>query len=270
MKLFWCEQSGLLEDRSAFVGELKSAGVEFFRLNWRYGSDDPFSNVPKSADKISWSYGRQLLFDHVKHVANKDDYIILADDDVAFLNMSVEDAIEIIKNSLNICKPLCAAVNSQNWHISRFQHVLNRILRKSSYQIFCADLEVQILRRDFADIIFPVAFDGGYGTLWYPYFMNHQITKSGTLCISRLTVTNTRFNPTGNYGGELNHAIDLIWDRCSCILPRSVRWLVKRYGIHLGIIYYNFFISFKRFIPVKIEESELISIRKKLPNHGDL
>jgi hypothetical protein len=264
MRVYWCEQSGVLEDRSSFIGALESAGVQFFRLNWRHGSSDPFANVSKDSENISWSRGRQILFDHVKQLADADDYIVFADDDVSFQDMTVGDAARIISSSLAENRPLCAAVNSSNWHISRYERFLNRALRRRSYQVFCADLEIQIMRRDFADIVFPVVFDGGYGTLWYPYFLNNRATKSGTFCISGLTVINTRANLTGNYGGELNGAAALIWQRCSAVLPWTVRFLVGRFGLQRGIIYYNALMSFRRPRRAKFDKAHMIALRQSL------
>ncbi|MEH6585799.1 MAG: hypothetical protein V7720_04530 [Halioglobus sp.] len=223
MRIFWCEQSGIIEDRSQLVAALESSGIEYRRLNWKRGLDDKFANVKCSEDRLSWSKGRELLFNSVKNEMAKGDYIVLADDDIEIVNRP--DSLEHLRTILARFRPPLAVPYSTNRHHLSTGMEYHRLRDpEKPFPIFLADLQVQIFRRDFADMIFPSIYDGGYGTYWYAYFFCALKYGYGALCIPHFMVKNLRHESvSGDYGGVTNNMSDEIWRASEQILPTRVK-----------------------------------------------
>ncbi|QFU74473.1 hypothetical protein EY643_01715 [Halioglobus maricola] len=221
MKIVWCEQSGILESRSEFRQMLNAAKIEYFRLNWKHGMDDPEANVPCESSKLSWSKGRDHLYSHVKNLVSDDDYIVMADDDIHIHTGTA--GLKALKDALKQYRPPLAVPYSTNWHHATDMEVRRNTNTEQPFGIFAADLEVQVFRGDFAKQVFPAIYDGGGGTYWYAYFFCALKSGYGALCIPKLHIANTRHSTEdGDYGGEFIKAGSKLWNDARSIIPNKV------------------------------------------------
>jgi hypothetical protein len=87
------------------------------------------------------------------------------------------------------------------------------------------------MRRDFAELVFPVLYDGGRGTLWYAFFFNSMISGYGALCLPDCHVKNLRSRARSvNYGGQVALKSNAIWIESRPILPFAVRLAQRLLG----------------------------------------
>lgn len=241
MKIAWLEQSGLLQDRKELREQLNKVDVDYYRLNWRHGDEDPFANInAPSGKRISWSKGREQLYNSAK--SNDYDYYIFADDDL-ILDRSVADFIRKIKDSLSEYQPCLLTVRGDSWH-ERFLPKTT----KSIVSIFIVDLQFQCLSRRTAEFAFPVKFDGGWGTLWYP-MLNCNKTLGTVVNIRDMVVKNSASTAQGEYGGVENKNVDSIWDRSRPYMSNHAWLLSKLVGHRKTIIYLNW--AYATLVPVK-------------------
>ncbi len=194
MRICWCEQSGEIEDRSALQLALRRCGFDYYRLNWRHGASDTFANVTTEG-RASWSVGRSRLYEAAS--ANGYDYYVFADDDIVFGSEPVR-ALRRAREVLSLARPWTACLASPNWHDARRPP---RSLRPSRFPYFMADLEAQIMSSFVAQLTFPVAFDGGWGTLWYPNVGVFVAAPGAQLQLDEIQIRNARSDAAGFYGG---------------------------------------------------------------------
>jgi hypothetical protein len=229
VKIIWCEQSGILEDRQPFISMLHDMDIGFRRLNWKHRESDPYANVYCDSGRVSWSKGREALFETVKDELQAGDYVVFADDDIEFVDG--KDGLIALVDDLSTHTPQLAVPYSTNWHNTNTMVSLKRN-RCGAFPIFAADLQVQIMRWDFAELVFPVIYDGGYGTLWYAYFFNAKLNGYGALCLPNCHIINTRHDvPDGDYGGDVNCKSNAIWAESGPILPFGVRIVQRLFRI---------------------------------------
>ncbi len=224
MRLIWCEQSGLLADRTSVRATLQRRGHSFFRYNWKHGAHDPFANL-SSPERLSWSKGRELLLSRALQEARDDDYILMLDDDVEFA-AGLDIALAQLESKLREFKPLFACLGSANWHhelVEKFSAIYDPPVAR----VFLADLEVQIVSAALARHLVPVPFDGGYGTLWHFALVAHRIRSSAVLCFRHVKIRNTRSEAGGEYGGDPHLSIDRIWRACAPIISPEWRYLSR-------------------------------------------
>lgn len=225
MKVCWCEQSGVVEDRSALISALSSLHIDFFRYNWRH-DDDPFATVVYPSG-LSWSMGRSLLFTQ----ASTYDYYIFSDDDVVFVN-NIEDSLRQACEVLDEYAPLTATFGGENWH-SKLTGRIPRWARRDVHPFFLADLQCQILSHAVASKTFPAIFDGGWGTLWYPNIAIALTDVRRQLMLSHVEVSNTRRSADGYYGGEADRDLRprLIDATINDEVPGILRAAIRRHGM---------------------------------------
>lgn len=232
MKIAWCEQSGLLQERREFERDLQVSGIDYFRFNWRHGSKDPFANVRhEGADKLSWSRGRQLLYEAAQ--SNNYDYYIFADDDLV-LDRPVSDFIKRVRDVIREHQPCILTVKGDSWHEKYLANI-----QQSLVSIFVVDLQFQCLSSAAADFAFPVKFDGGWGTLWYP--MLHCNKRRGSvLNIRDMAIKNASHVAGGEYGGCENQNTKSIWLRSEVYMPKHAAILSRILGHRKTILFLNY------------------------------
>jgi hypothetical protein len=230
MRIAWLEQSGELQDRETLLQSLSQEGIDFYRLNWRDCSNDKYCNVIPDS-KCSWSKGRELLYDASS--CQNYDYYIFVDDDIIF-NVELEEAFNGIKSTLSSLNPAILTIASQTWHESYIRST------KAVVPIFLTDLQLQIMRADVARRSFPVKFDGGWGTLWYPVLEANKTNPGSVLSLRNIMITNTRQNLTGEYGGIENKNAADIWRRSEQYTSNTVRAMARALGHQRTIRFLNF------------------------------
>lgn len=230
MRIAWLEQSGIIEDRSQVRDALAHAGIDYYRMNWRF-KNDPFAEVKHYGKRVSWSKGRELLYAAISHL--RYDYYVFADDDIAFGGSWLHSA-ERMRSSLEIYKPHIYTVRSaSDWQESLIDKNTEGLI-----PVFLVDLQLQCYARHIAEFAFPVRFDGGWGTLWYP--MLHANKLPGNVLSDRdLIIYNTRRSVSGHYGGVENNNIKSIWFRSRPFMGRGVFELSEKIGIKRTIIQLN-------------------------------
>jgi hypothetical protein len=246
LRLCWCEQSGIVDDRRPLIKALRDNEVDYYRYNWRHGCSDPYANVG-SDDRLSWSMGRSLLYEH----AARGDYhyYIFADDDVLFDDPPVS-SIGRLRRLLDQYRPLTACLASGNWHDEWRRRIPAR-LRAPVHPFLLADLEVQILSRAIARETFPCLFDGGWETLWYPNVAVGTQAPRHQLQFNAIRIGNGRCNASGNYGGTENERLAARIRRVTInsATPRIFRAATKRYGVHDTARFANACFSLRRAKP---------------------
>ena len=83
-------------------------------------------------------------------------------------------------------------------------------------------MHFQILSSRHCQNVFPVKFDGGWGTLWTS-FVAHNLNNFSVLQTKKIKISNKRINPTGLYGGKINKNSDLIWKNLLEFFPELVK-----------------------------------------------
>ena len=236
MRIAWLEQSGVLEDRSEVVSALSVAGIDYYRLNWRCDSD-PYANVEKTGEKISWSKGREKLYLHSRKLNY--DYYIFVDDDITF-HSGIRKGVLEIRETLQKYRPYILTIRSDgDWQEKLISRSLTGLV-----PVFFVDLQFQCYARNVAEFAFPVRFDGGWGTLWYPML---QVNKTPGYVLSHrgLNIFNTRRSADGFYGGMENKNVASIWNRSRPFMGLGVYELSKKIGIKKTIIHLNNMYSIK-------------------------
>ncbi|WP_319533720.1 hypothetical protein [uncultured Cohaesibacter sp.] len=230
MKIAWLEQSGLLQERAEWQQQLENAGVAFYRLNWRHAQDDPFANVfPEKDERLSWSKGRERLYLEAK---KKDyDYYIFADDDLV-LDRPVTEFFAKIDDVLSEYRPRMLMVKGER----SWQEIYIPKTSKSPVPIFVVDLQFQCLSRETAEFAFPVKFDGGWGTLWYPMLYCNR-KPGNVISIRDMSVKNTAHSADGDYGGVENMNAGSIWERSRPYMSLHA-WLLSKLVGHVKTIMY--------------------------------
>lgn len=235
-KISWCEQSGLLQERADLENDLHLCGVDYFRFNWRYGQDDPFANVCYDGDdKLSWSRGRELLYDTAKK--NDYDYYVFADDDL-FLDRPVPDFVQRIRDVLDKYHPCILTVRGNSWHENYVKNFRTQLV-----SIFIVDLQFQCLSRESAEFAFPVKFDGGWATLWYP-MLNCNKTPGSVVNVRDMLITNSNHTAGGEYGGIENNNVKDIWNRSGPYMSSHAKFLSKLIGYRHTILILNLLYAF--------------------------
>jgi len=164
---------------------------DFYRLNWMH-SDDPDAFI--SAKGIVWSEGRSLLYDKVP----KDyDYYIFTDDDIEF-SCANGDVAGAIRHTLEEYQPITGTfldidrfTNENRRNFIEHQG-LEECLSKSAFPISGYDQQVQIYSSDYANVMFPTIYHGSGGSMWYSQWICFQQYPEKQLCLTDVTVTNTR------------------------------------------------------------------------------
>ena len=228
MKIIWCEQSGVIEDREQFISSLEEIGIGYRRLNWRDDEQDLYANVECPAPGISWSRGRDVLFNSVSSEMQQDDYIILADDDIK-IEGGRKGLLSLQENLIKYRPPLAVPYSTNKHHFSTGMEYQKYKNPDKPFPVFLVDLQVQVFRMDFAKYVFPSLYDGGYGTYWYAYFFCALKYGFGALCLPQFRINNLRHdNPSGDYGGKVNHKEDTIFNDSLDIMPLRVKmWFLK-------------------------------------------
>lgn len=232
MKIAWCEQSGLIQDRQFLKDELLSNGIDFYRYNWKYDSKDVHANVfADSNTKLSWSKGRELLY--YAALENDYDYFIFVDDDLGF-DCGISRALKIIISTLSEYVPSILTIRSDKWHEQRLKWFTKPVVFA-----FIVDLQFQCIDRNTARNTFPVKFDGGWGTLWYPMLWCDKKRKP-VITVRSMLLKNLNSTIDGNYGGIENRNSADIWRRSSAFMSFHARLLSKFIGFRKTIIWLNF------------------------------
>lgn len=229
MKLCWCEQGGVIDERGPLIEALRANGFDYYRYNWRHGESDPHANV-RSDERLSWSMGRSLL--HRQAAARADyDYYVFADDDVLF-DATPASALGQLRDLLQRYRPLTACLASDNWH-DAWRRRVPAALRAAVHPFLLADLEVQILSREIAQATFPCLFDGGWGTLWYPNIAVGTHAPRLQLQFNAIRIRNGRQNTSGYYGGVAHESLAPRVRRATINpeTPQLFRAAVNRYGV---------------------------------------
>lgn len=228
MKICWCEQGGVIEDRAPLTDALHAADIDYYRYNWRHGADDPHANV-QAVGRLSWSMGRSVLYEHARRGAY--DYYVFADDDVLFKD-SAEASVRRLREELERHRPLTACLASKNWH-DGWRRRVPGVLRAPVHPYLLADLEVQILSRALAERTFPCLFDGGWGTLWYPNVAVGLLAPRHQLQFNAIRIRNGRRNESGYYGGAAHQELapKILAATVNDELPRPIRAAIGRYGM---------------------------------------
>lgn len=240
VKVCWCEQSGVIEDRASLAHALRDSDIDYFRYNWRHGNDDPYANV-YAEERLSWSQGRSLLYEQA--CRNAYDFYIFADDDVVFMDDTTM-SLRRMKEFLSRFQPLTACLASPNWH-DTVRRRIPRAFRSLVHPYLIADLEVQIFSDFIAKETFPCIFDGGWRTFWYPNIAVGLSAPSRQLQFNGVTIGNGRANPGGYYGGsEYEELFPIIYTATfNERTPGWVRALTKRYGVNDTVRVINAFLS---------------------------
>ena len=232
MKIAWCEQSGLIQDRHSLKSELIKNGIDFFRFNWKHGTEDQHSNVfSDKADKLSWSKGRELLYSTA--LLGDYDYYIFVDDDLQF-DRPIPEALYKIKEILENYRPSILTIRSDKWQERRTKSLKNPLIFT-----FVVDLQFQCLEKAVASKTFPVEFDGGWGTLWYPMLWCDKKRKP-VINIRDMKIKNLNRTSDGNYGGIENKNPKEIWFRSRKFMSIHVRLLSSFFDHQKIIIWLNF------------------------------
>lgn len=231
LRIAWCEQSGIVEDRSALLSALSARSIDYYRFNWKIGLNDPSSNVAHTTkSSVSWSKGRELLYFSASKYSY--DYYIFVDDDIVF-DRPYEDAISEILETLFKYRPSVLTVRSNSW-----QERLVRDKKEAVVAVFVVDLQFQCLSSSVAAFSFPARFDGGWGTLWYPMIFFNR-SPGYVISIRSILLLNKRQNESKNYGGIENDNADNIWKRSRHFMSLHAKVLSFLLGHRRTIVYLN-------------------------------
>jgi len=189
MKKKFCilEQGKTINDKITLEhkAQFQTKFSDFYRLNWDKDNDPNATFFKKN---ITWSEGRSLLY---KKTPKNYEYYVFIDDDVKFVSQNTEKGVaELIYDFLEQYKPIIATLFSNNWHNSLVRK-LHPIFKKDVFPYMGQDLEIQILKEDYAKIIFPVIYHGCFGSLWYANFFCYQLYPEKQLCFSKIKIENT-------------------------------------------------------------------------------
>ena len=177
------------ENRQIFTTEYS----DFFRLNWKNDLRDKSANF--FAKDICFSQGRSILYEKTK---GKYDYYIFIDDDILIKSKNDEPVALTIKKQLLDNLPIHASVPNDCWpnYLGKYD--------KEIFPMKGGDVCVQIFRSDYAEIIFPVWFDGAHGSLWYSQFIAHILFPSRSIYLNKLEAYNTRHQDQFYLKGKIN------------------------------------------------------------------
>lgn len=243
LRIAWLEQSGEIQpEKSELVEHLGSFGVDYYRLNWKHGHADELANV-FAATRVSWSMGRGLL---IKHARQADyDYYIVVDDDISF-DQPLDEALPVLKQSLELYSPLLMSVRSGNWQ-EKYINKLPSVFKENVAPVFITDLQLQIYSRAAVDqYVLPIRYDGGWGTMWYiPLLIDRDFKKRALICNS-LSITNGNKTVTGEYGGVTNKADKEIWERDRELMRFGVKKMGNMMSHHRVIKLLNFLYGLKK------------------------
>jgi hypothetical protein len=236
MRVAWLEQTGTLDFDQEKIDSLKEFGIDYYRYNWKSLDKDPMNNV--LAEKgLSWSKGREVLY----YEASKEgyDYYMFCDDDVIF-EKGFSHGLPIVLDYLSLNRPEVLTVSSGCWQ----ERFLIRSKHSESSALFLTDLQMQILSKNLCQKSFPVWFDGGWGTLWYPMFLANKARRGSVHFLRNLKIVNTNSNETFEYGGVENQNSQDIWNRSKRAMPVEARALSFIFRFSLIVKTLNLFYVF--------------------------
>ena len=186
-----CEKNNTLteENRKIFTTEYS----DFFRLNWKNDLSDKSANF--FGENICFSEGRSLLY---KETRGKYDYYVFIDDDILIKSKNNESVALTLKKQLLDNLPIHASIPNDCWPnlIGKYD--------KAIFPMKGGDVCVQIFRSDYAEIIFPVWFDGAHGALWYSQFIAHILFPDRSIYLNKLEAFNTRHQEQFFIKGKVN------------------------------------------------------------------
>jgi len=186
-----CEKNNTLteENRKIFTTEYS----DFFRLNWKNDLSDKSANI--FGENICFSEGRNLLY---KETRGKYDYYVFIDDDILIKSKNNESVALTLKKQLLDNLPIHASIPNDCW-----PNLLGKY-DKAIFPMKGGDVCVQIFRSDYAEIIFPVWFDGAHGALWYSQFIAHILFPDRSIYLNKLEAFNTRHQEQFFIKGKVN------------------------------------------------------------------
>ena len=231
MKIAWLVQSDNFKLLKKQENEIKEF-ADLFTYNWKIGNKDPYQNTSIAPD-LSWSVGRSKLYEFAQNQSEYDYFVFIDDDVVMNDNQTFSNY-----GDTNIDLFTISSGCWQEWFIRKLGF-------RKDCNIFCTDLQFQMISNKLCKDVFPVAFDGGWGTLWYPMFVT---AKRGnyTRNIREFSITNTNSNPTYNYGGVENQNSSDIWRRSEKFMPKRSKLLGRLLGFKRTIWYLNLYTSMVR------------------------
>jgi len=236
MRIAWLEQTGALDSNKEKIDSLKEFGIDYYRYNWKYLDKDPMNNI--SAEKgLSWSKGREALY----YEASKEnyDYYMFCDDDVVF-EKGFSHGLSNVLDYLSLKGPKILTISSGCWQ----ERFLAKSKNYKSSALFLTDLQMQILSKNICQKSFPVWFDGGWGTLWYPMFLANKDRRGSVHFLRNLRIVNTNSNETFEYGGVENQNSQDIWNRSKHAMPIEAKILPSIFRFALIVKTLNFFYVF--------------------------
>lgn len=236
MKIAWLVQSDnftLLDHQSNDISQF----ADIYRYNWKRGCEDKSQNTPIKAG-LSWSGGRGALYDFARSQKSYDYYVFIDDDIVLNDGKKFSDLINYIKKHYSATQAGVFTVRSDCWH----EWFLRKFNVEKDKRIFCTDLQFQMISSEICELSFPVIFDGGWGTLWYPMFIACK-NNNYPLSIRCFSISNKNSNKTFEYGGIENQNSHEIWRRSERFLPGFPKLIGRILGFRRAILFLNIFYS---------------------------
>ena len=175
--------------------EFTTSFSDFYRLNWKDDKNDKTATF--FSKNITWSEGRNLLY---KKVAGKYKYYVFIDDDIIIKSFSGEPIAKELKYLLEKYNPISATTWNTLFDCNVITPELGKKLtayprmEKEAFPVYCHDLCVHIFQDDFAELMFPVYFQGSGGCMMYAQFIAHKLFPDKIMAFSTLTSRNSQHN----------------------------------------------------------------------------
>lgn len=172
---------------------------DWYRLNW-YTNKDP--NAFIHYKNITWCEGRNILYEKVP---KKYDYYMFIDDDLKF-KCENNVALTLHKFLLSY-QPLVSTVMSHNWHMNKVESI-HKEYKKGAFVYRGQDMELMIFSKDYANIMFPIIYLGGWGCMWYMNYICTNLYPKKQVCTTNIEVSNPRHST--NYKQIEPHHLDQV------------------------------------------------------------
>lgn len=181
-----CNTSLSKEHKKQFTTEYS----DFYRLNWKADNNDKEACIYKK--NIVWSEGRSELFLHVK---NKYHYYVFIDDDVKFHSKTNKSIAEELYYFFTEYKPLSGTIHGENWAWDLYNHQIMSTPSLEVFPIMVHDLCCHFFKDDFAQLMFPVYFNGSECSMWYAQFIAYKLFPEKCMVFNNLYIQNTEHIP---------------------------------------------------------------------------
>ena len=187
----FCNTSLAMKHRKEFT----QSYCDFFRLNWANDRYDLTADI--YAENITWSEGRSILYNRVR---GQYEYYLFIDDDISFRSNSSQSVSEEIRNFLETYCPLTGTIYGDYFFLKK---ELFQAIEQDQKDVFCMsghDLQCQIFKDSFAQLVLPIIYHGSYFSLWYAQYICATLHPDKLMALNRVYITNTQHLKHQDYG----------------------------------------------------------------------